>query len=208
MELELDLIRVDIDPNPLFKYQLIYRAGMATGVAGVYSFDEDWYYLYKEDKERYKVKRRKDLEGIPPAFTYKRQRRRREEKPDKQKSLKKIATAKPWPTEVGVKITSLRSGGSVRATALVSLNNCLAIRNVKIVNGGEGLLVAMPGYKTEDGKYQDACLPVTEAFRKKLGDAVIQAYRQALAQHQSAAAAPSALKEAPDQSGFMQMGGM
>ena len=55
-ELKLDLIRVVCDPNPLFKYQLIYRDGNATGMVGVYSFDEEWYYLYKQDTERYKVK--------------------------------------------------------------------------------------------------------------------------------------------------------
>ena len=89
-ELKLDLIRVVCDPNPLFKYQLIYRDGNATGMVGVYSFDEEWYYLYKQDTERYKVKRRKDLEGIEPAFTYKQQLKRRIDQPDNQKTLNKI----------------------------------------------------------------------------------------------------------------------
>lgn len=85
--MKLDLIRVACDPNPLFKYQLIYRNGIATGVVGVYSFDEDWYYLYKNDTERYKVKRRKDLEGIEPSFTYKRQRRKQIDQQGEPKSL-------------------------------------------------------------------------------------------------------------------------
>jgi stage V sporulation protein G len=94
VELKLDLIRVVCDPNPLFKYQLLYKDGIATGMVGVYSFDEDWYYLYKDDTERYKVKRCKDLEGISPAFTYK-QQRRREVKPDKQKPLEQSVVADP-----------------------------------------------------------------------------------------------------------------
>lgn len=112
VELKLDLIRVECDTNPLFKYQLIYRDGMATGMAGVYSFDEDWYYLYKEDNERYKVKRCKELEGIPPAFTYKQQRRRREDKTDKQKTLEQSAVAdKPALEEEQEQSGSLRMGG-------------------------------------------------------------------------------------------------
>ncbi|WP_041219782.1 hypothetical protein [Desulfitobacterium dichloroeliminans] len=112
VELELDLIRVVCDPNPLFKYQLIYRDGMATGVAGVYSFDEDWYYLYKSDTERYRVKRCKDLEGIPPAFTYKQQRKRREDKPDEQKPLEQsVAADSPALEEVPEHSGSLRMGG-------------------------------------------------------------------------------------------------
>jgi len=86
-ELELELIRVACDPNPFFKYQLIYKAENATGMVGVYSFDEDWYYLYKQDTERYKVKRRKDLEGIEPSFTYKQQRKKQMGQLGKQKSL-------------------------------------------------------------------------------------------------------------------------
>ncbi|EQB21827.1 hypothetical protein UNSWDHB_830 [Dehalobacter sp. UNSWDHB] len=111
VELELDLIRVVCDPSPLFKYQLIYRDGLATGVAGVYSFDEDWYYLYKNDTERYRVKRCKNLEGIPPAFTYKQQRRRREDKPG-QKPLEQSAAAdSPASEEVPEQSGSLRMGG-------------------------------------------------------------------------------------------------
>ena len=111
VELELDLIRVVCDPSPLFKYQLIYRDGMATGMAGVYSFDEDWYYLYKSDTERYRVKRCKNLEGILPAYTYK-QKRRREDKPEKQKPLEQSAAADPPASEeVPEQSGSLRMGG-------------------------------------------------------------------------------------------------
>jgi len=111
VELKLDLIRVECDPNPLFKYQLIYRDGMATGLVGVYSFDEDWYYLYKDDNERYKVKRCKELEGITPAFTYKQQRRRQENKQDKQKPLKQSVADPPASEEAQEQSGSLRMGG-------------------------------------------------------------------------------------------------
>ncbi|WP_018306476.1 hypothetical protein [Desulfitobacterium hafniense] len=99
IDLELELIRVVCDPNPLFKYELIFRDGTATGMRGVYSFDEDWYYLYKNDTERYRVKRHKDLEGIPPAFTYKQQRSRRAEKLDEQKYFEQSMVADSHPLE-------------------------------------------------------------------------------------------------------------
>ena len=111
-ELKLDLIRVVCDPNPLFKYQLIYKAGNATGVVGVYSYDEDWYYLYKEDNDRYKVKRRKDLEGIEPAFTYKLPRRKQEEKPAEQKPPEqKIADGPSVLEEAPEQDFGMRMGG-------------------------------------------------------------------------------------------------
>ncbi len=92
-ELKLDLIRVDCSPDSLFEYRLIYQAGENTGVVGVYSLDEEWYYLYKQDTEKYRVKRRRELEGIAPSFTYKREKH--EEHEEKQKNIygekKKVA---------------------------------------------------------------------------------------------------------------------
>ena len=110
-ELKLDLIRVDCRPNSLFEYQLIYRAGNATGIVGVYSYDEDWYYLYKEDTERYKVKRRKELEGIEPGFTYKQQRKKKQSKPDQsdtQHTAAETAVASEEPEqEFGMRMDSM-----------------------------------------------------------------------------------------------------
>lgn len=91
-ELKLDLIRVACRPESVFEYELIYKAGNATGIVPVYSYDEDWYYLYKKDTERYRVKRRKELEGIAPAFTYKQQRKRPEDK-QKEQALTQQQTA-------------------------------------------------------------------------------------------------------------------
>lgn len=83
-ELKLDLIRVACRPESVFEYELIYKAGNATGIWPVYSYDEDWYYLYKKDTERYRVKRCKELEGIAPAFTYKQQRKRLDDKQEER----------------------------------------------------------------------------------------------------------------------------
>lgn len=94
-ELKLDLIMVDSSPNSISKFHLFYRDGTATGMARVYSFDEEWYYLYKRDTEKYKVKRRKDLEGIKPSFTYNQKRKRHAVRKDKEKDCngKKVKIA-------------------------------------------------------------------------------------------------------------------
>ncbi|OLN31388.1 Protein of unknown function identified by role in sporulation (SpoVG) [Desulfosporosinus metallidurans] len=206
-KLELDLIRVASYPDSIFKYQLIYKAGNATGMAWVYSFDEEWYYLYKQDTEKYRVKRRKDLEGIKPSFTYKQQRKRPIDHQVKAKPRKKNLVVQPLPMKVEVKIGSIRPSGSVRATATVKLNGCFSILNVKIIDGSKGLLVAMPSCKTDDGEYQDICFPVTAAFRQQFDDAVINAYQQALDMNQSQAPTQGDSPfEEPEQADCMQMG--
>lgn len=114
-------------------------------------------------------------------------------------------TQNQLPMKVDVKIGSIRPEGSIKAIASVNLNDCFAIRNVKVVDSSKGLFVAMPSYKAGNGEYKDICFPVTKEFREQLNQAVIGAYNQALTQSQNTAPDHA---EAPKQNAGMQMGGM
>lgn len=113
--------------------------------------------------------------------------------------------AQPLPMKVDVKIGSIRPEGAIRAIASVNLNDCFAIRNVKIMDSSKGLFVAMPSYKAGNGEYKDICFPVTKEFRQQLNDAVIDAYQQALNMSQQKRA-EQAHFEAPEQNDRMRMG--
>lgn len=87
--------------------------------------------------------------------------------------------AERLPTQVTVKINSLRTSGSTLATASVDLNGVFAVRGLKVVQGANGPFVSMPSYKTAEG-FRDVCFPVTAEFREQLHTAVLDAYRQEL----------------------------
>jgi stage V sporulation protein G len=116
------------------------------------------------------------------------------------------------PMKVDVKISSIRPEGNIRAYASINLNDCFAIRNVKVMDGANGLFIAMPSYKSgQSGEYKDICFPVTKAFREQLNHAVIDAYHQTLAQgqnqnHQKSEGSP--FDQAPEQDSGMKMAGM
>ena len=58
--------------------------------------------------------------------------------------------------------------GGIRAYASATIDGCLAIRGIKVVEGGrDGLFVSMPSRKTQDG-YKEVCFPVTAEFREQL----------------------------------------
>lgn len=119
------------------------------------------------------------------------------------------AAEQPIPMKVDVKIGSIRPEGSVRAYASVNLNDCFAIRNVKVMDSTKGLFVAMPSYKAGNGEYKDICFPVTKEFREQLNNAVIDAYKQALTQSQQQTAAESpTFNQAPEQNPGMRMAGL
>ncbi|MCL6561123.1 MAG: SpoVG family protein [Firmicutes bacterium] len=122
------------------------------------------------------------------------------------------AAEQTLPMKVDVKISSIRPEGNVRAYASVNLNDCFAIRNVKVVDSSKGLFIAMPSYKAGNGEYKDICFPVTKEFREQLSYAVIDAYHQALAQSQSQnqqkAEDTPPFEQAPEQGSGIQMAGL
>ncbi|BAL01481.1 stage V sporulation protein G [Oscillibacter valericigenes Sjm18-20] len=123
------------------------------------------------------------------------------------------AASQPQPMKVDVKIGSIRPQGSVRAFASINLNDCFAIRNVKVVDSTKGLFVAMPSYKDRGGEYKDICFPVTKEFREQLNRAVMDAYHQALTQSQNQGqnqqkAETPPFDQAPEQGSGMKKAGL
>ncbi len=114
------------------------------------------------------------------------------------------------PMKIDVKISSIRPEGNIRAYASINLNDCFAIRNVKIMDGTNGLFIAMPSYKSSTGEYKDICFPVTKAFREQLNHAVVEAYHQTLAQSQSQSMqkGENPFMQNPEQQAGIQMAGM
>lgn len=94
----------------------------------------------------------------------------------------------PLPMKLDVRINSINPNGAIRATASVNMNDCFAVKNVKVMDGKNGMFVSMPSYKSPtSGEYREHCFPVTKEFRDQLNNAVIGAYQQALAQSQQTA---------------------
>ena len=87
--------------------------------------------------------------------------------------------------KIDVKINSLTpDNGSIKAIASAHLDDCFAIKNIRVIEGKNGLFVSMPSYKGQDGEYHDLCFPTTPEFRKQLNSTVAEAYKQAIMQLQ------------------------
>lgn len=84
-----------------------------------------------------------------------------------------------------VRIQSIRTEGNIKATASVNINDAFVIRNVKVMQGTNGLFASMPSYKAGNGEYKDICFPITKESRKQFSDAVLGAYEQAIQQSQN-----------------------
>lgn len=66
----------------------------------------------------------------------------------------------------------------LKAFATITFDNCFIIRDVKIINGNNGLFIAMPSKKKKDGTYKDIAHPLNNETRQKIEKQVIERYYQ------------------------------
>ncbi len=84
-----------------------------------------------------------------------------------------------------IKIRKILTTGRMRAIASVTIDSMLALHDIKVVQTQDRLFVAMPSRKDETGNYRDIVHPISKAGREQLEQAVLAAYEQELALHDS-----------------------
>lgn len=78
-----------------------------------------------------------------------------------------------------IKIRKLTEENRLRAIMSVTFDNELAVHDVKIIDGGDRLFVAMPSRKNKLGEYKDVVHPINAQVREYLSDALIAEYKRA-----------------------------
>ena len=83
-------------------------------------------------------------------------------------------------TDVRVRLIT-KEDSKLKAVASITIDNAIAIHDIKIVEGTEGCFVAMPSRKTGEGEYRDIAHPINAEARAELLDLVLKAYNEELA---------------------------
>lgn len=74
-----------------------------------------------------------------------------------------------------VKIRATFSEGQLKAIASVTIDNAIAIHDIKIVEVKDRLILIIPS-RDANTRYQDIVHPINSDVRQMLHDAVIEAY--------------------------------
>ena len=77
-----------------------------------------------------------------------------------------------------VDVRKYDNGTNMKALASVELDSCFLIRDIRLIEGKNGLFVAMPSRKVADG-YHDVAHPLNKETRKMFTDAILEAYNKA-----------------------------
>ncbi|MBM7855203.1 stage V sporulation protein G [Desulfohalotomaculum tongense] len=79
-----------------------------------------------------------------------------------------------------VRIRKILPDGKMKAIVSVTLNDMFVVHNVKVVEGQNGLFVAMPSSKTPSGEYRDIAHPINSEAREIIQSAVLEAFNSAV----------------------------
>lgn len=96
-----------------------------------------------------------------------------------------------------LKIRKMMTEGRLRAIVSITLDQMVAIHDIKVVQGEERLFVAMPSRKDESGVFRDVVHPISPEARQYLEEHILGAYNRQLAL-QAAEEERSAAAEATD----------
>ncbi|MDC3414870.1 septation regulator SpoVG [Aquibacillus sp. 3ASR75-11] len=78
-----------------------------------------------------------------------------------------------------VRLRRVNTEGRMRAIASITFDQEFVIHDIRVIDGNNGLFVAMPSKRTPDGEFRDIAHPINSNTRAKIQDAVLAEYNRA-----------------------------
>lgn len=82
-----------------------------------------------------------------------------------------------------VRVRKISKEGKMKAIVSVTFDDQFVVHDIKIIEGQNGLFIAMPSRKTPDGEFKDIAHPINMDTRTQIQDAVLEKYTAVLEEH-------------------------
>ncbi len=76
-----------------------------------------------------------------------------------------------------VRIRKTMNEARLRAVVSLTIEDAIAIHDIKIIQGDERLFVAMPSRRDDAGNFRDIVHPISPEAREVIEDKILSAYR-------------------------------
>jgi len=86
-----------------------------------------------------------------------------------------------------VRIRKISDEGKMKAVASITFDDEFVVHDIKVIDGQNGLFVAMPSRKMGEGDFRDIAHPLVSDMRNRIKDAIFAAYEKMLAEEESVA---------------------
>jgi stage V sporulation protein G len=75
-----------------------------------------------------------------------------------------------------VRLKKVNSDGKMKAIASITIDDSFVVRDIRVIEGQNGLFVAMPSRKTPEGEFRDIAHPITSEARELIQNAILKEY--------------------------------
>lgn len=77
-----------------------------------------------------------------------------------------------------IRVRKVNSEGRMLAIVSLTIDDALAIHDIKVIQGQEKVFVAFPSRKTPDGEFKDIVHPINSETRTMLETAILDKYEE------------------------------
>lgn len=77
-----------------------------------------------------------------------------------------------------VRVRKIANEGKMKAIVSVTFDNEFVVHDIKVIDGQNGLFIAMPSRKTPDGEFKDIAHPINTDTREKIQTAILDEYEK------------------------------
>ncbi|MBI9097755.1 MAG: septation regulator SpoVG [Spirochaetaceae bacterium] len=77
-----------------------------------------------------------------------------------------------------IRIRKVNADGKLKAYVTVTFDESFVVHNVKVIEGENGIFIAMPSRRTKNGEYKDVAHPINTEFRGILQDRILDEYNK------------------------------
>jgi stage V sporulation protein G len=87
-------------------------------------------------------------------------------------------------TEVRVTLLADHDHDRLKAFATMTLNRVFVVRGLKIIQGPNGIFVAMPSRRSPDGQFRDIAHPINNETRRLMEESILNEYQHEVQRQQ------------------------
>jgi len=77
-----------------------------------------------------------------------------------------------------VRLRRVNTDGRMKAIASITIDHEFVVHDIRVIDGNNGMFVAMPSKRTPDGEFRDIAHPISSATREKIQAAVLAEYER------------------------------
>lgn len=77
-----------------------------------------------------------------------------------------------------VRVRKIANEGKMKAIVSVTFDNEFVVHDIKVIDGQNGLFIAMPSRKTPDGEFKDIAHPINTDTRERIQSSILAEYEK------------------------------